>query len=119
MVRLLRPLPVAALVAVLAGGLTHELLVADPLLAVGLGAVYAGWTYFLVAYPATVTAAAPTFEDRRDRLGASLGLFGAAVLPTAVADVAAGGLALPAYAGYVGVVGFLVTVRGVDRTTGD
>lgn len=107
------------LVAVLAGGLTHELLVADPLLATGLAAVYAGWAYFLVAYPATVTVAAPTFDDPRDRFGAFLGLFGAAVLPTAVADVATGGLALAAFAGYVGVVGFLVTVRAVDRTTGD
>lgn len=59
--------------------------------ALGAGAVYAGAAYFYLAFDGSLLSAAPRFDDRGDRLGYAVGLFGLSVTPTLFAHEAGGG----------------------------
>ena len=59
--------------------------------ALGTAAVYVGAAYFYFAFDVSLLAAAPRFDDRSDRLGYGVGLFGLSVTPILFAQSAGGG----------------------------
>jgi peptidoglycan/LPS O-acetylase OafA/YrhL len=59
--------------------------------ALGTAAVYVGAAYFYFAFDISLLAAAPRFDDRSDRLGYGVGLFGLSVTPILFAQSAGGG----------------------------
>jgi hypothetical protein len=112
-----RALPIAAVVGVAVGVVTHRALVADPFVALAAGATYAGAAYFQVAFDLSLLAESPTFDDRRDRLGYAVGLFGVTVTPLAFGEYFSpgrGSLALVTV--FVGVVAFLLYVAEARRS---
>jgi hypothetical protein len=102
--------------AVGVGGLVlvgvHELLIRDWVLALALAAVYAGSVHFLLAFDVSLLAEVFRFEDRADRLGYGLGVFGLGVSPLALADhYGSGGTATLVFVlVFVGVIAFFLLV---------
>ena len=89
--------------------------------ALGTAAVYAGAAYFYVAFDVSLLAAAPRFEDRTDRIGYGLGLFGLSVTPVLFGRYADGDAAVFGFAiAFFGAVAFLTLSeqarRGSDET---
>jgi hypothetical protein len=66
----------------LAAGAGCYLLVPDPLLALGTTGIYAGAAHFYLASDVALLDAEPRFDDRVDRLGYAVGLFGPGVSPS-------------------------------------
>jgi hypothetical protein len=81
-----RSLPLAALCGSVVGVGTHLFLVADWFVALGLAAVYFGAAYFYVAFDLSLFGRSVEFEERTDKLGYAVGLFGLSVSPLALAD---------------------------------
>ncbi|PSQ57397.1 hypothetical protein BRD22_02405 [Halobacteriales archaeon SW_8_68_21] len=115
-----RSLPVAAGVGLLAGLAVHRLVPSVPTSA-GIAAIYAGATYFYVAFDISLLAEAPRFNDRVDRLGCGVGLFGVATSPLLFAHYAGvgDGSVLGFGAAFVGTVGFLTLSEQARRLDGD
>ncbi|WP_135851236.1 hypothetical protein [Halorussus salinus] len=105
-----RSLPLAALCGSLVGVGTHLFLVADWFVALGLAAVYFGAAYFYAAFDLSLFGRSLQFEERADRLGYAVGLFGLSVSPLALADHFGHGDATtaPIVVSQVGVVAFLL-----------
>ena len=98
-----RALPLAVGVGLLVGGGLYRLVPRVPV-ALATAAVYAGATYFSLAFDLSLLAEAPRFDDRADRIGYGVGLFGLSVSPLLFAQ----------YAGSddAAVVGFVVAFFG-------
>ncbi|TKX74805.1 hypothetical protein EXE46_07145 [Halorubrum sp. GN11_10-6_MGM] len=119
-----RSLPLAVAVGLLVGAGVYALVPSVPA-ALATSAVYVGAAYFYLARDVSLLAAAPRFEDRTDRIGYGLGLFGVSVAPLLFAEYAGDGG--PAVTGFVvaffGAVGFLTLSgqarRNDDRTGGE
>ena len=75
-----RALPLAASVGLLAALGTYRLVPYVPA-TLATAAVYAGAAYFYLAFDVSLLAEAPRFEDRTDRVGYGLGLFGLSLTP--------------------------------------
>jgi hypothetical protein len=110
-------LPTALVVGLLLGVGVHELLVADWFLALGLATVYASSGYFLLAFEVSLLDTVFDFEDRTDRLGYGLGVFGLSVSPLALAEqYGSGGTAtLVVVLLFVGVIAFFLLVSKAHR----
>ena len=105
-----RSLPLAALCGSLVGVVTYLFLVADWFVALGLAAVYAGAAYFYAAFDLSLLGRSFEFEERTDRLGYAVGLFGVSAGPLALADhfSRGDGTAGSIVVLHVGVVAFLL-----------
>lgn len=105
-----RSLSLAALCGSLVGVGTHLFLVADWFVALGLAAVYFGAAYFYVAFDLSLFGRSVEFEERPDKLGYAVGLFGLSVSPLALADYYGHGDAAtaPIVVSQVGVIAFLL-----------
>jgi hypothetical protein len=110
-----RALPLAAGVGLLAALGLYQLVPSLPT-ALATAAVYAGAAYFYLAFDLSLLAAAPRFDDRADRIGYGLGLFGLSVTPVLFGHAA--GYDDPTVLGFVvaffGAVAFL-TLSGQAR----
>lgn len=80
-------LPLAASVSVVPAFGVYALVPSLPA-ALGTAAVYAGAAYFYLTFDVSLLAAAPRFDDRSDRLGYGVGLFGLSVTPILFAQSA-------------------------------
>jgi hypothetical protein len=81
-----RPLPLALGCGITVGSGVYGLLAAHWYLAAGTAAVYAGATYFLLAFETGLFSESVSFSDRQDKLGYAVGLFGLCVSPLALAE---------------------------------
>jgi hypothetical protein len=103
-----RNLVVAVGVGAAVGAAYFALLVPDWFVALGTAAVYAGAAYLSLASDGPLLGASPRFEDRVDRIGYAIGVFGVSVSPLAFAQYYGGGSATVAFVGWaVGVIAFL------------
>ena len=98
-----RALPLSVGVGLAVGAGLHRLVPRLPV-ALATAAVYAGAAYFYLAFDVSLLAEAPRFDDRVDRVGYGVGLFGLSVTPLLFAQYAGGDDAA--------VVGFVVAFFG-------
>ncbi|MUW14709.1 hypothetical protein GJ633_08555 [Halorubrum sp. CBA1125] len=89
---------------------TYRLLIADPFVATGIAAVYAGAAYFYAAFDVSFLGEAVEFDDRTDKIGHAVGLFGLSVTPVAFGSHygAAGEATLPLVVAFLGAIAFLL-----------
>ncbi|MDB2244580.1 hypothetical protein PM076_03115 [Halorubrum ezzemoulense] len=99
-----RALPLALGVGVVPALGVYALVSSVPT-ALGTAAVYVGAAYFYFAFDISLLAAAPRFDDRSDRLGYGVGLFGLSVTPILFPQSAGGG-------GDATVFGFVIAFFG-------
>ncbi|MDZ7745136.1 MAG: hypothetical protein U5K28_00890 [Halobacteriales archaeon] len=78
-----RALPVAGVVGMAVGVASHQWLVGSWYVAISLAAIYVGAAYFPLAFDIQLLGEAFRFEERLDRLGYAVGLFGVCVSPIA------------------------------------
>ncbi|RLM70975.1 hypothetical protein DVK05_03525 [Halorubrum sp. Atlit-8R] len=110
-----RALPLAAGVGLLAALGLYQLVPSLPT-ALGTGAVYAGAAYFYLAFDVSLLAATPRFEDRADRAGYALGLFGLSVTPVLFGHYADGDAAVFGFViVFFGAVAFLTLSERARR----
>ncbi|ELZ47455.1 hypothetical protein C464_08570 [Halorubrum coriense DSM 10284] len=116
-----RALQFAVGVGLLPGSAVYALVPSLPA-ALGTAAVYVGAAYFYLAFDVSLLAPAPRFDERSDRLGYGVGLFGLSVTPILFAhgagsgDAAVFGFAIA----FFGAVAFLTLseqARRVDERT--
>jgi hypothetical protein len=86
--------------------------VPDGFVAMGTAAMYAETSYFYLAFDVSLLDEAVQFDDRIDRLGYAIGLFGASVSPLASARYFGqeSEAMLPFVIWFVGVITFLIFV---------
>ncbi|QWC19966.1 hypothetical protein [Halorubrum sp. 2020YC2] len=111
-----RALPLAAGVGLLvAAGVSR--LVPNLPASLGTGAVYAGAAYFYVAFDISLLAEAPRFDERVDRVGYGVGLFGVSTGPLLFAHHtgAGDGGTLGFAVAFVGTVAFLTLSEQARR----
>jgi len=114
-----RALPLSVGVGLAVGAGLHRLVPHVPV-ALATAAVYAGAAYFYLAFDVSLLAEAPRFDDRADRVGYGVGLFGLSVSPPLLAqsvgsdDAAVVGFVVA----FFGAVAFL-TLSERARRTGD
>ncbi|ELZ39265.1 hypothetical protein [Halorubrum tebenquichense] len=115
-----RALLVAAGVGLLVAAGVHRLVSSVPVSA-GTAAIYAGVTYFYVAFDLSLLAEAPRFDDRVDRLGYGIGLFGVSTSPLLFAHYTGGGdgSVLGFTVAFVGTVAFLTLSEQARRVDDD
>lgn len=111
-----RALPIAVCCALAAGLGTYWLFVPDWYVALATGAVYAGVGYFYAAFDVSPLDRAVRFDDRADRLGYAVGLFGLSVSPLAFAHYY-GATPLPLAVLFAGTIAFLLLVSRVRGQT--
>ncbi len=108
-----RALPLAAVTGLAVGAVVYGGLVAAPFVALGTATVYAGAAYFYLAYDLSLGATAVEFDDRTDKLGYAVGLFGVSVSPLALAGQY-GGDRVVFVVWITGVVAFLLFAPRAD-----
>ena len=103
-------LPLGVLCGLLVCLGTYWFLSPDWFIAGGTAAVYAGAAYFYFAFDVSLLGSAVQFDDRIDRLGHTIGLFGVCVSPIAFAQYYGqqGATTLPFVILFVGVIAFLL-----------
>jgi hypothetical protein len=103
-----REFVVATGVGAAVGAAYFLLLVPDWFVALGTATVYAGAAYLYLASDGSLLGESPRFENRIDRVGYGIGVFGASVSPLAFAQYYGGGSATVAFVGWAaGVIAFL------------
>jgi hypothetical protein len=100
-----KSLPLAVLIGCCIGGGVHRYLLSDWFFVSSIASMYIGIAYFILAYDITLLGEQFTFDNRYDRLGHAVGVFGLGIGP----------LALIEYVGFQGseVVGVLMWSIGV------
>lgn len=68
------------------GGVVYRYLLADWFFVMGIIALYIGISYFILTYDITLLGEQLTFEDRYNRLGHAIGIFGLATTPLALIE---------------------------------
>jgi hypothetical protein len=111
-----RALPLAAGVGLLVTLGVYQLVPYIPT-ALGTAAVYAGAAYFYLAFDVSLLAEAPRFEDRIDRIGYGLGLFGLSASPILFSHYAGGDDAavVGLVVAFLGAVAFLALSEQARR----
>ncbi|VTT87711.1 hypothetical protein DM2_1045 [Halorubrum sp. DM2] len=114
-----RDLPLAALCGLLVGFGIYRFLSPGGFVSGATGAVYAGAAYFYFAFDVSLLGTAVQFDDRTDRLGYAIGLFGLCVSPMAFAQFYGrhGATTLPFVILFMGVIAFLLFVAEAQRQT--
>lgn len=104
-----RALPAAALFGVSVGLGAYWLLVQNWFVVAGISAVYAGATYFYLAFDVALLGQATRFDDRTHRVGYAIGVFGVSISPIAFAQYYGPGneSGLPLVVVLFGVIAFL------------
>ncbi|KTG09406.1 hypothetical protein AUR64_16645 [Haloprofundus marisrubri] len=112
-----KDLPLAALCGVVVGVGTYALLVTDWFVAGAVTAVYAGATYFYLAFDVSLLGRAVRFDETEDRVGYAVGLFGLSVSPLALANQYGGDgtSTLPLVVLFVGTIAFLLLASQAQR----
>ena len=107
-----RDLPLAVCCGLLIGAGMYWAFVPDGFVAMATAAVYAGTSYFYLAFDVSLLGEAVQFDDRIDRLGYTIGLFGASVSPLAFARYFGqeSEAMVPFVIWFMGVIAFLVFV---------
>ncbi|WP_434522418.1 hypothetical protein [Halorubrum sp. AS12] len=115
-----RALPLAVVVGLLAGLGVHRIVPTAPT-SLGTAAVYAGAAYFYLAFDISLLAEAPRFDDRVDRVGYGIGLFGVSTSPLLFAHYAGvgDGAVLGFVVAFVGAIAFLVLSEQARRLGDD
>lgn len=110
-------LPLAVLCGLLVGLGMYWFLVPDWHIALGTAAVYAGAGYFYCAFDTSLLNSAVQFDDRMDRLGYAIGLFGLSVSPIAFALYYGqqDDTTLPFVILFLGVIAFLLLVSQAQQ----
>lgn len=105
-----RDLPLAVLCGLLVGFSVYWFLSPDWFVAMGTAAVYAGAGYFYLAFDIPLLGSPIQFDDRIDRFGYAIGLFGLSVSPIAFAQYYGqqGATTLPFVILFMGVIAFLL-----------
>lgn len=103
-----RDLPLAVVCGLLVGIGMYWVLVPDWFIAAGTAAVYAGAGYFYFAFD--TSGSATRFDDRVNRLGYAIGLFGLSVSPVAFAQYYGqqSVTTLPIVIIFIGVIAFVL-----------
>jgi len=110
-----RALPLSVGVGLLAGLVVYRLVPSVPLSA-GTAAIYVGAAYARFAFDVSLLAESPRFDDRVDRLGYGVGLFGVSVTPLLFAHRAGGDAVTVGFAvAFVGAVAFLLLTEQARR----
>ncbi|OYR68451.1 hypothetical protein DJ79_05875 [Halorubrum ezzemoulense] len=113
-----RALPLALGVGVVPALGVYALVSSVPT-ALGTAAVYVGAAYFYFAFDISLLAAAPRFDDRSDRLGYGVGLFGLSVTPILFAQSAGGDATVFGFMiAFFGAVAFLTLSEQARRRRG-
>ncbi|MFB6250528.1 MAG: hypothetical protein ABEI27_02380 [Halobellus sp.] len=99
--------------ALLAGAVVglgfYEFLVTDWFVALGTAAVYTGTAYLYLAFDGSLLGAQFQFEDRTDRVGHAVGVFGVSVSPLAFAQHYGGdGATVVFVTWFTGVIAFFL-----------
>ena len=112
-----RDLPLAIVCGLLVGFGMYWFLVPDWFIAAGTAAVYAGAGYFYSAFDISLLGSAVQFDDRMDRLGYAIGLFGVSVSPIAFAQYYGQHSAstLPFVILFMGVIAFLLFISKAQQ----
>lgn len=114
-----RNLPLAILSGLLVGLGIYWLLFPDWFVAAGTAAVYAGAGYFYFAFDISLLGSTIQFDDRIDKFGYAIGLFGLCVSPMAFAQYYGqqGATTLPFVILFMGVIAFLVFISEAQQQT--
>ena len=115
--RMDRDLPLAVCCGLLVGAGMYWAFVPDGFVAMGTAAVYAGTSYFYFAFDVSLLGEAVRFDDRVDRVGYAIGLFGLSVSPLAFARyfVQESEAMIPFMIWFMGVIAFLLFVSHARR----
>lgn len=107
-----RDFPLAVLCGLLVGFGTYWFFVPDRYVALATAAVYTGTGYFYFAFDLSLLDESIRFDDRTDRLGYAIGLFGLSVSPLALAlhYGPRNETTLPLVVLFIGVIAFLTFV---------
>lgn len=107
----------AVLCGLLVGLGMHWFLVSDWFVAVGTATVYTGAGYFYFAFDVSLLDRAARFDDRMDRFGYAIGLFGLSVSPLAFAQYyrQQDATTLPFVILFLGVIAFLLFVSKAQQ----
>ena len=114
-----RNLPFAVLCGLLVGLGIYWFLPSNWFVAAGTAAVYTGAAYFYIAFDIPLLGSAVQFDDRVDKLGYAIGLFGLSVSPIAFAQYYGqqGTTTLPFVILFMGVIAFLLFSSEAQRQT--
>jgi len=114
-----RNLPLAVLCGLLVGLGIYWFLVPDWFVAAGTATVYAGAGYFYFAFDVSLLDKSVQFDDRMDKLGYAIGLFGLCVSPMAFAQYYGqqGATTLPFVILFIGVIAFLLFISKAQQQT--
>ncbi|SDX77563.1 hypothetical protein [Halobellus clavatus] len=111
-----RNLAFGLLAGAVVGLAVHEFLVTDWFVALGTAAVYAGATYLYLAFDSSLLEEQFRFEDRTDRVGHAVGVFGVSVSPLAFAQHYGGeGATIVFVTWFTGVVAFFLLASATSR----
>jgi len=101
--------PLATFCGLLVGFSIYWFLTPDWFVGAGTAAVYTGAVYFYLKYNISLLSSAIQFDDRIDRLGYAIGLFGLCVSPMAFAQYYGqqGATTLPLVILFIGAIAFL------------
>lgn len=112
-----RNLPLAVPCGLLVGLGIYWFLVPDWFVVAGTATVYAGAGYFYFAFD--MSGQAMQLDDRMDRLGYAIGLFGLCVSPVALAQYYGQQVAttLPIVISFIGVIAFLLFISKAQQQT--
>jgi len=112
-----RSLPLALLCGLVVGVSMYWFLSPDWFVAAGTAAIYAGAAYFYLAFEMSLFDSAIRFENRVDRIGYAIGLFGLCVSPIAFAQHYGqqATTTLPFVILFVGVIAFLLFISKAQR----
>lgn len=112
-----RDFPLAVFCGLLVGFGIYWFLVPDWFVAAGTATVYAGAGYFYFAFDVSLFGSAVQFNNRVDRLGYAIGLFGLSVSPIAFAQYYGqqNTTALPFVILFIGAIAFLLFVSKAQQ----
>ena len=112
-------LPLAAVCGLSVAAGVYAFVAPDPFVATAVAAMYAGASYFYLAFDAALLGSAFEFTDRTDRVGHALGTFGLSVTPVAVLVYAVNrdASSLPLVILVLGVIAFLTLAAQANRQT--
>lgn len=114
-----RNLPLTVFCGLLVGLAIYWFLSPDWFVAAGTAAVYAGSGYFYFAFDISLLGSAVQFDDRIDKFGYAIGLFGLCVSPIAFAQYYGqqGATTLPFVILFMGVIAFLLFISEAQKQT--
>jgi len=112
-------LPLAAVCGLSVAAGVYAFIAPDPFVATAVATVYAGASYFYLAFDAALLGSAFEFTDRSDRAGYAVGGFGLSVTPVAVLVYSGtpDASALPLVILVLGVIAFLTLAAQANRQT--